>query len=158
MSFNVRVYGVLIDRDRGVLVSDELINGSEYVKFPGGGLEYGEGTLDCLKREFKEELDLKIEVRDHLYTTDFFQESAFRPGDQIISVYYYVVPLETINMGRVHIDPVDVPFKISPHADRESFRFIALNVFSESLMSFPIDKVVAQKILRDQEKLFRVES
>ena len=58
-SFNIRVYGVLINQQNQVLVSDEYIRGSYYTKFPGGGLELGEGTRDCLKREFKEEMDLE---------------------------------------------------------------------------------------------------
>jgi ADP-ribose pyrophosphatase YjhB (NUDIX family) len=73
--FNIRVYGILINEQKQLLVSDEFIRGGYYTKFPGGGLEFGEGTRDCLKREFIEELNLKIEVLDHLYTTDFYQES-----------------------------------------------------------------------------------
>src|SRR5437762_14381427 len=94
--FNIRVYGILINEKKQVLVIDEYIRGKYYTKFPGGGLELGEGTRDCLKREFQEEMDLEVEVGDHLYTTDFFQESAFKPGHQIISIYYLVKPLEEI--------------------------------------------------------------
>lgn len=72
--FNLRVYGILINENKQVLVSDEFIRGNYYTKFPGGGLEFGEGTRECLKREFKEELDLDITVGEHLYTTDFFPD------------------------------------------------------------------------------------
>jgi len=75
--FNIRVYGILITDDNKVLVSDEFIRGNYYTKFPGGGLEFGEGTRDCLAREFMEEMNLKVKVEEHLYTTDFFQMSAF---------------------------------------------------------------------------------
>src|SRR3990170_7997704 len=94
--FNVRVYGILLGPDNSVLVSDEYIRGAYYTKFPGGGLEFGEGTRDCLKREFKEEMDLEVEIGDHIYTTDFFQLSAFNPGHQIISIYYFAKALEPI--------------------------------------------------------------
>ena len=94
--FNVRVYGILINKDEQLLVSDEYIRGEYYTKFPGGGLEFGEGTRECLKREFKEEMDLAVNVGEHLYTTDFYQQSAFNPKHQIISIYYYVNPLEQI--------------------------------------------------------------
>src|SRR6201992_179966 len=94
--FNLRVYGPLLGGDQQGRVSDEYIRGNYYTKFPGGGLEFGEGTRDCLKREFKEEMDLDIEVTEHLYTTDFFQMSAFNPEHQIISIYYYVKALEPI--------------------------------------------------------------
>jgi ADP-ribose pyrophosphatase YjhB (NUDIX family) len=90
--FNVRVYGILINEQQQVLVSDELIRGGYFTKFCGGGLEFGEGTRDCLKREFKEEMNLDVSVGKHLYTTDFFQESAFSRGQQIISIYYLFLP------------------------------------------------------------------
>src|ERR1700733_7921777 len=85
--FSIRVYGILLGDNRKVLVSDEFIRGNYYTKFPGGGLEFGEGTRDCLKREFREEMDLEVSIGDHLYTTDFFRLSAFRAEQQIISFY-----------------------------------------------------------------------
>src|SRR4029079_12120219 len=96
--FNIRVYGILSEPERGVLVSDEFIRGGYYTKFPGGGLEFGEGTRDCLKREFMEEMNLPVLVKEHLYTTDFFQMSAFTPEHQIISIYYKVQALEEISV------------------------------------------------------------
>src|SRR5437763_4335240 len=96
-SFNIRVYGVLLNEKKQVLVSDEYIRGGYYTKFPGGGLELGEGTRDCLVREFKEEMGLSISVEDHLYTTDFYQVSAFNNEHQIISIYYHVKALEAIS-------------------------------------------------------------
>jgi len=87
--FNVRVYGILI-HDDAVLVSDEYIKRNKITKLPGGGLEFGEGTKDCLIREFKEELSLIIEVSDHFYTTDFYVTSSFDTNSQVISIYYLV--------------------------------------------------------------------
>jgi 8-oxo-dGTP diphosphatase len=86
--FNVRVYGIWIHEGR-VLVNEELIRNRLITKFPGGGLDWGEGTIDCLTREWKEELGIDIEVLDHFYTTDFFQHSAF-DDSQVISIYYRV--------------------------------------------------------------------
>ncbi|MFX5510116.1 NUDIX domain-containing protein, partial [Acinetobacter baumannii] len=71
--------------------SDEFIRGQFYTKLPGGGLEIGEGTRDCLAREFKEETGLTVTIGKHIYTTDFFQISAFNNKDQIISIYYEVI-------------------------------------------------------------------
>jgi ADP-ribose pyrophosphatase YjhB (NUDIX family) len=87
--FNVRVYGLLLNDDDELLVSDEQEYGMQFTKFPGGGLELGEGLLDGLKREFMEECNLEIEVVGHFYTTDFFVKSAFN-NSQVISVYYLV--------------------------------------------------------------------
>lgn len=87
--FNVRVYGILIHEGR-VLLCRESHRGRKLVKFPGGGLEFGEGPVDALVREFREELKLPVTVTEHLYTTHFFQRSAFDPRHQIISIYYLV--------------------------------------------------------------------
>src|ERR1700729_4082403 len=144
--FTIRVYGLLIDDKKRVLVSDEYIRGAYYTKFPGGGLEFGEGTRDCLKREFKEEMDLEVVVGDHLYTTDFFQMSAFNPEHQIISIYYFVKALEPIRVP-LRTKPFDFDEReLRVYAEKketETFRFIDRAVFSEESVTLPIDKVVA---------------
>ena len=147
--FNLRVYGILINEQKQVLVSDEFIRGNYYTKFPGGGLEFGEGTKDCLKREFKEELNLEVEVGDHIYTTDFFQMSAFNPQHQIISIYYFVKALEAISF-RLRMVPFDFDkpqLKIyEATGETETFRFIDWKDFSEESVTLPIDKIVAKKV------------
>jgi 8-oxo-dGTP diphosphatase len=146
MLFNVRVYGILLGENQQVLVSDELIRGDYITKFPGGGLEFGEGTRDCLKREFKEEMDLDVAVGDHLYTTDFFQMSAFNPEHQIISIYYFVKALESIRVP-LRTKPFDFDEReLTIYAERketETFRFIDRAIFNEESVTLPIDKVVA---------------
>ncbi|MEO6905755.1 MAG: NUDIX domain-containing protein [Ginsengibacter sp.] len=147
--FNVRVYGILINENNQVLISDEYIRGKYYTKFPGGGLEIGEGTRDCLKREFQEEMKLKVEVGAHLYTTDYYQQSAFDPGDQIISIYYFVKPLEPISFHLTNIknDFTIEQLKVYKEISKiETFRFIDLEIFSEEDVSLPIDKIIARLI------------
>jgi 8-oxo-dGTP diphosphatase len=147
--FNIRVYGILLGENKKILVSDEFIRGNYYTKFPGGGLEFGEGTRDCLKREFKEEMDLDVKVTAHIFTTDFFQMSAFNPEHQIISIYYFAEPLEQIRA------PLrDRPFDFDEQqlsvyqasGETETFRFIAWDDFSETSVTLPIDKVVAKML------------
>jgi len=144
---NVRVYGILLSEDKRVLVSDEYIRGGYYTKFPGGGLEFGEGTRDCLKREFKEEMDLDIAVGDHLYTTDFFQMSAFNTAQQIISIYYFVEALEPIRVP-LRAKPFDFDERqLRAYEERkeiETFRFIDWADFNEESVTLPIEKVVAR--------------
>jgi 8-oxo-dGTP diphosphatase len=142
----VRVYGILINEQKQILLSDELIRGAKITKFCGGGLEEGEGTRDCLKREFKEEMNLDVEVLEHFYTTDFYQESAFRLGDQILSIYYTVRALDKMDV------PANTkPFDFSPALlenynttkQIETFRFVDLHNFTGEDMTLPIDKLVA---------------
>jgi ADP-ribose pyrophosphatase YjhB (NUDIX family) len=144
--FNIRVYGILLNEQRQVLVSDELIRGSYITKFPGGGLEFGEGTRDCLQREFMEEMNLNVEVGDHLYTTDYFQMSAFNPEHQIISIYYAAKALEEIKVP-LRIRPFDFDeqqMKVyEEKKETETFRFIDWSYFSAEQLTLTIDKIVA---------------
>jgi 8-oxo-dGTP diphosphatase len=144
--FNIRVYGVLVNDKKQVLVADEFIRGGYYTKFPGGGLELGEGTRECLAREFIEEMNLKVEVTEHLYTTDFFQVSAFDPEHQVISIYYLVKPLEEIKAplreSEFAFDERELK-KYEQDGEIETFRFINWENFSAGSMTLPIDKMVA---------------
>ena len=147
--FNLRVYGILINEKKQVLVSDELIRGSYITKFPGGGLEFGEGTRDCLKREFMEEMNLNVSVDDHIYTTDFFQLSAFNSGHQIISIYYSATALEEIKVSLRNkpFDFDEAQLKVYEDTkETETFRFINWDDFSAESVTLPIDKFIARKI------------
>lgn len=148
--YTVRVYGVLIDNQNRILVSDEFIRGNYFTKFPGGGLELGEGTRECLQREFKEETNLDVTIGDHIYTTDFFQVSAFNNTDQIISIYYEVHTEEPI---RLHTKTALFDFEPHQIADTngcsEVFRWIEMNGMNDSLVSLPIDKIVV-RMVRDK--------
>ena len=147
--FNIRVYGILINEKKQVLVSDEYIRGNYFTKFPGGGLEFGEGTRDCVKREFKEELNLETEIGNHIYTTDYFQLSAFHSEHQIVSIYYYVNPLEKINVPlRINLFDFDEQQLQVYEAtgETETFRLIDWNDFTEESVTLPIDKIVASMV------------
>lgn len=137
--FNVRIYGLLVD-DTKVLITDELIGGRQITKFPGGGLEFGEGTIDCLKREFIEEMNLEIEVLSHFYTTDFFVPSAFDES-QVISIYYFVKANS--------MDLMDVS---KFNHDKQSFKWLPLDTIDSNDFTFPIDKKVAE-MLRNKDNL-----
>lgn len=138
MSFTIRVYGLL--RHQGsVLVSDELIKGHRITKFPGGGLEFGEGLRDCLIREVREEIGVQALELEHFYTTDFFQQSTFHTGPmQVISVYYtFQVPDPSL------IPVVDEPISgMAGDGDQEVFRWLSLTGTRSEALSLPIDRVV----------------
>ncbi|MDE3126345.1 MAG: NUDIX domain-containing protein [Bacteroidota bacterium] len=148
--FTIRVYGLLIDSQKRILVSDEYIRGNYFTKFPGGGLELGEGTRDCLKREFLEETGISVEVQEHFYTTDFFQISAFNTIDQIISIYYKVsAPEQVLNT----LPTALLPFEFTPiqladtNGQYEKLRWISLSILTEDMVHLPIDKKVVQMLL-----------
>ncbi len=147
--FNIRVYGILVNEKKQVLVADEYIRGGLYTKFPGGGLEFGEGTRDCLKRELKEELGIETEIGNHIYTTDFFQMSAFRPDQQIISIYYFAKQLESLKVP-LRSKPFDFDERqmeiYHKTGETEAFRLIDRDDFSEETVTLPIDKIVARMV------------
>lgn len=130
--FNVRIYGLLVKNNK-VLITDELIGGRMITKFPGGGLEFGEGSIDCLKREFIEEMSLEIEVLSHFYTTDFFVASAYDES-QVISVYYLVKAVDE--------DCINDVSKFN--YDKQSFKWLDVNTLDANDFTFPIDKKVAE--------------
>jgi 8-oxo-dGTP diphosphatase len=152
--FNVRVYGLLLNAEKQLLVSDELIRGDYITKLPGGGLEFGEGTRDCLRREFLEEMNLQVDVLDHFYTTDFFQMSAFNKEHQIISIYYLVKALETISAPlRTKAFDFDAEqLKLyETKREIESFRWIDWHDLHADAMTLPIDKVVVERLKRNMQ-------
>lgn len=131
-SFNVRVYGIWLQQDQ-LLVSEELIKGRKVIKLPGGGVDLGEGTIDSLKREWKEELGIDITVTDHFYTTDFFQQSAF-DDTQVISIYYFVTASpDTI---------------INNLVAGESAYWLPLRSMTSETFTLPIDRVVGNMLLQ----------
>lgn len=140
--FVVRVYGIYIDPEQGLLVSDEYVFDQAITKFPGGGLEFGEGTLACLKREMMEEMKTEFEVGEHFYTTDFFVPSAFNSSIQVVSIYYLMKPLEKLNVS-ISETAFDFPAK---KEGGQSFRFIDLNKIVENSFSLIIDRKVGMMI------------
>ena len=137
--FNLRIYGLLVNECRQVLVSDECRNGFSFTKFPGGGLEFGEGFKVALKREFLEELNLNVEVGELFYFNDFYQASAFNPTEQLVSFYYFV---ETVNWRSILTDQHVVPLT----DEGEKHRWIPVSELDVDDFTFPIDKIVANRL------------
>ena len=133
-SFNIRVYALIIEDDN-VLISKELIKGEIVLKFPGGGVEYGEGIIDALQREANEELSQELEEITHFYTTDFFQESSFRKSDQLISIYY------TAKLSTFLLNKVNKPIK-----DQPLFIWKKIQELKVDDLHFPIDKKVLEML------------
>jgi 8-oxo-dGTP pyrophosphatase MutT (NUDIX family) len=142
--FNIRVYGFLIE-DKKVLVTDEFRLGIFMTKFPGGGLQFGEGTVDCLKREFIEELNTHVEIVSHYYTTEFFQPTTLLPSDmQLLNIYYLV------RAAKPYTFPVTEIRNNIPEVDQaQCFRWVNIPDLDQSDFTFPIDKFIVQKLKAD---------
>lgn len=95
--FNIRVYALCIVNNK-LLTLKEPFAGNMVVKLPGGGLEFGEGTADCLKREFKEELNLEITVNDAFYIQEDFVPSLAKDGKQLLTLFFFATIKDLHNL------------------------------------------------------------
>ena len=137
--FTVRVYGLVINKTAQILLSDEYLYDRRMTKFPGGGLEFGEGPEDCIKRESLEEFGQEIEIADHFYTTGFFQRALFFENRQLISIYYII---KFKDEPRFHIS--EKPFDFPEENGRQSFRWVKIDDLNEEDLSFPVDRYVLE--------------
>jgi len=136
--FNIRCYAIIVNEKNEILLSDEERFGHSFTKFIGGGLEFGEGTKECLQREIKEELNLNAEIGDLFYVNDFYQPSLFNKDDQIIAFYYLI---NQINFKAIPIEQKST----LKNSEGESFRWKKIDELKESDVTFPIDKIVVKK-------------
>ena len=138
-SFTIRVYGLMINQKQEVLVSDEFRDGIAFTKFPGGGLEFGEGISSALIREYKEELDLDVSVESLFYVNDHLQVSAFNEQTQLLAFYYFV---KTLCIENLIFESYEIPLKMNG----EKQRWLPINSDLENVLTFPLDKIVASKL------------
>ncbi len=136
--FNIRVYGLLINEKSEVLLSDEFLSGMKMTKYPGGGLQFGEGPEDCLKREAIEEFGQEAEIIEHFYTTGFFQKSWFHKDHQLISIYY-LIRLKEQPAFKISDVPFDFP---AMENGNQSFRWKKIGDLIPSNLTFPVDRHV----------------
>ncbi len=143
-NFVIRVYGLIVNQKNEILISDEFQLGMKMTKFPGGGLEFGEGPIDCLKREIKEECNgQELKNINHFYTTDFYQKAFFYENHQLISIYYTA---ELARPLQFEISDKSFDFKEMINGN-QSFRWVKIDELSTCDLTFPIDKIVANKLI-----------
>ena len=128
---------ILNDR-KEILLSDEFVMDRKMVKFPGGGMEYGEGPLHCLQREAMEEFGQKLVNIRHYYTTDYYQKAYFYRDHQLLSIYY-LADLSESPRFRISDKPFDFP---EGKNGAQSFRWVSLAEIEEGDLTFPIDRKV----------------
>lgn len=137
--FTIRVYALLINDRNEVLVTDEFQLNTKMTKFPGGGMHFGEGTIDCLKRELLEECNQEIEDIHHFYTTDFYQKALFLDDHQLISIYYLAKLKDPVRF-KISGKSFDFPDFVN---GSQSFRWVSADQIIPEEFTFPIDKHVA---------------
>jgi ADP-ribose pyrophosphatase YjhB (NUDIX family) len=142
--FNIRVYGLIINKDNQVLLSDEFRMKMKMTKFPGGGLKFGEGPADCIMREAREEFGQDVRIIEHFYTTDFFQKALFYEDHQLISIYYRIQFKEPISFKTS-----DQPFDFEELQEgNQSFRWQPILELKPEMLSFPVDQEVSRMLVK----------
>ncbi len=132
--FRIGVYGLLLQNGK-LLITKEHIKGQEVIKFPGGGLQFGEGIKDALVREFQEELGISVRVMQFIYINDFYVQSAIDANYQVIAIYYLVKSDE----------------KLPTHTfvrNNILFEWIILEYTNISLLTFETDKRAFSELLK----------
>jgi 8-oxo-dGTP diphosphatase len=136
--FTIRIYGILINKERQILLSHEKIGDFEFTKFPGGGLEFGEGPKDCLVREFKEETGIDIIAGRHVYTCDYFIQSKLDPEEQVIGIYYLVKAADDAQLQKLKPGREIHDFRGQKNEIRHEW--LDLKEFNPEMLTFEMDR------------------
>ena len=100
----IRVAG-LLRVNNSVLMVEHIKNEKTYWLLPGGGVNIGEEVKTALRRELKEELNLKCAVNDLLFVV----ESLSARGGHVIQPTY-IIEAENINEIELGVDKRVVAF------------------------------------------------
>jgi len=84
--FNYRVAGLLIDKSRLLIMTDEQ---SQHYFIPGGRVLINELSEDAIIREIREELNIEVKVNRMLWVSEeFFHEDYYNEQFHEICFYY----------------------------------------------------------------------
>lgn len=86
----VRACGICFDNNKVLLVNHSLYgSGNSFWSPPGGGVEFGEKAVEAVKREFKEETGLNVEVGEMLFMNEFIQ-----PPLHAIEIFFKILSFD----------------------------------------------------------------
>lgn len=142
-TLTVRVYGILIQNTQ-VLLSHENLRGLAFTKFPGGGLELGEPPQECLKREFKEELGLDIQVKEVMHVPDFVVVNYFKPEEQVLVIHYHVKPINPADLQGLNLSQKSL--ESLQETNETAHSWISIPQLKDEQLTFPADKAAARKL------------
>lgn len=105
----------------------------------------GEGVVECLIREFYEEMNVKITPSYLFHVTESLQISSFYPKDQVIALYYIVLGDDA--------NSIDTSKKLEDiKENEEAFEWVSLKDFRKEMLTFESDREAAGKLF-DKQKL-----
>lgn len=128
MNIEIRVAGILVEEGKVFLVGHERPAQGRYWVLPGGHLRPGESLARALRREWKEELNLDVEVGQLIFVSDFV--SANR---HVLDLYFDVRPSSPSR-----------PIKVRPDATLKEGRFFR----AEELADIPFRPDILPELVR----------
>ena len=131
----IRVAGITIQGDE-ILLIEHTKKDKKYWLVLGGGVDWGESTEQALIREYKEETNLDIEVKDFL----FFSE-AISPdkNKHVINLYFLVI-----------VKNDSEPMKIGDESNLSDLRYVSKEEIKD-IKLYPNIKEQLLKILNNEQ-------
>ena len=86
----IRICGLCIVEENLLLVNHSAITQTNFWAPPGGGLNFGESSEDCLKREYLEETGLTVEVGNFLFACELIKHPL-----HAVELFFKVNPVST---------------------------------------------------------------
>ncbi|MDP5274937.1 NUDIX hydrolase [Chengkuizengella axinellae] len=86
------VYGICVKEDKLLVINKNRGPYTNRLDLPGGSLEEGESLTSAMKREFKEETGLEINIKQNIGTCDFILPWKWKGFNHVhhIAVFYEV--------------------------------------------------------------------
>lgn len=140
----LRMYGLVVNDQYELLLSDEFLQEKNYTKLPGGGLHFGESMTDCLGREFIEELGLPIEKSRFFHINTDLVISVFNSSVQVFNAYF-LAQLYEGDWQRINAKYRPFDFE---EGSKQSFRWVSLeNISPTNDFNFTTDQAAVQSLL-----------
>jgi 8-oxo-dGTP diphosphatase len=96
--------------------------------------EVGEGTVDCLKRELLEELNIEITDITPFYIQENYIESFVKNQKQLVILYFKArivditkLKIKDSNIIDIHWAPLDNTHRLSLPSDIQMFKYLLTN-------------------------------
>lgn len=79
---------------------DDRVSGQSFYRFLGGGIDFGETSIDALKREFQEEIQAELTNIEYLTCLDNIFTCHGKPGHELIQLFR----CDFVDPGFYHLD------------------------------------------------------
>jgi 8-oxo-dGTP diphosphatase len=133
----VRVSGIIV-RDNTLLLIAHKKKGEIYWLLPGGGIKYGESLSHALKREFREELGIGIEVNAMALICDSIEPHGKR---HILNVSF-------------RCDYRDGEYRLGRDRRLYDFGFFGINEIPDTLIYPPINGTLVSILKNKKHDLY----